>query len=160
MQENSRSDAADGDDRAQEYLTFTLGGEEYAIDILRVQEIRAYEKPTAVAKAPPFVKGVINLRGAIVPVVDLRIKFQAGRAEYTPLTVVIILNIAARIVGIVVDSVSDVTSLLPAQLRPAPEFSAAVDTSYIRGLATLDARMLIVVDIDRLMLSPEMALVN
>jgi len=145
---------------AQEYLTFTLGPEEYAIDILKVQEIRGYEKPTTIANAPAFIKGVINLRGTIVPVVDLRIKFQVGKAEYTPFTVVIILNIAERVVGIVVDGVSDVTSLRPDQIRPAPEFAATVDTRYIQGLTTLEERMLIVVDITRLMLSSEMALMD
>jgi purine-binding chemotaxis protein CheW len=145
---------------AQEYLTFTLGHEEYAIDILKVQEIRGYEKPTTIANAPAFIKGVINLRGTIVPIVDLRIKFQVGQADYTPFTVVIILNIGHRIVGIVVDGVSDVITMAGSQVRPAPEFSAAVDTRYIVGLATLDDRMLIVVDIARLMLSGDMALID
>jgi purine-binding chemotaxis protein CheW len=153
-------DPADEGGLAQEYLTFTLGPEEYAIDILKVQEIRGYEQPTTIANAPAFIKGVINLRGTIVPVVDLRIKFQVGKADYTPFTVVIILNIASRIVGIVVDGVSDVISLRPDQVRPAPEFAASVDTRYIEGLGTLDERMLIVVDITRLMLSSEMALVE
>ena len=145
---------------AQEYLTFTLGPEEYAIDILKVQEIRGYEPPTTIANAPAFIKGVINLRGTIVPIVDLRIKFGVGLAEYTPFTVVIILNIDSRIVGIVVDGVSDVISLRSEQVRPAPEFAATVDTRYINGLGTLGERMLIVVDIERLMLSAEMALVD
>jgi len=162
MQDSVQTGAQLGDDAgsAQEYLTFTLGAEEYAIDILKVQEIRGYEQPTTIANAPAFIKGVINLRGTIVPVVDLRIKFQVGKAEYTPFTVVIILNIANRIVGMVVDSVSDVTSMKPEQIRPAPEFAASVDTRYIQGLGTLDGRMLIVVDIGRLMLSSEMALVD
>jgi purine-binding chemotaxis protein CheW len=145
---------------AQEYLTYTLGPEEYAIDILKVQEIRGYEPPTTIANAPDFLKGVINLRGTIVPIVDLRIKFNVGKADYTPFTVVIILNIGSRVVGIVVDSVSDVTMLRQEQIRPAPEFAATVDTKYINGLCTLDERMLIVVDIERLMLSSEMALVD
>jgi purine-binding chemotaxis protein CheW len=145
---------------AEEYLIFTLGAEEYAIDILKVQEIRGYEQPTTIANAPAFIKGVINLRGTIVPVVDLRIKFQVGKAEYTPFTVVIILNIAQRVVGIVVDGVSDVTSLRADQVRPAPEFAASVDTKYIQGLGTLESRMLIVIDIARLLLSAEMALVD
>ena len=145
---------------AQEYLTYTLGPEEYAIDILKVQEIRGYEAPTTIANAPPFLKGVINLRGTIVPIVDLRIKFGVGNADYTPFTVVIILNLGARVVGMVVDSVSDVTMLRQDSIRPAPEFSASVDTRYIKGLCTLDDRMLIVVDIERLMLSSEMALVD
>jgi len=145
---------------AQEYLTFTLGEEEYAIDILKVQEIRGYEQPTTIANAPAFIKGVINLRGTIVPIVDLRIKFQVGKAEYTPITVVIILNIGSRIVGVVVDGVSDVITMAASQIRPAPEFSAAVDTRYILGLATLEERMLIVIDIARLMLSSDMALID
>jgi purine-binding chemotaxis protein CheW len=162
MQDIAQSSSRPADERglAQEYLTFTLGPEEYAIDILKVQEIRGYEKPTTIANAPAFIKGVINLRGTIVPVVDLRIKFQVGKAEYTPFTVVIILNIAERVVGIVVDGVSDVTSLRPDQIRPAPEFAATVDTRYIQGLTTLEERMLIVVDITRLMLSSEMALMD
>jgi purine-binding chemotaxis protein CheW len=144
----------------EEYLTYTLGPEEYAIDILKVQEIRGYEAPTTIANAPAFLKGVINLRGTIVPIVDLRIKFGVGTADYTPFTVVIILNLGSRVVGMVVDSVSDVTMLRQDSIRPAPEFSASVDTRYIKGLCTLDERMLIVVDIERLMLSSEMALVD
>ena len=162
VQENSAQgkDAGEEGGYAQEYLTYTLGPEEYAIDILKVQEIRGYEAPTTIANAPPFLKGVINLRGTIVPIVDLRIKFGVGNAEYTPFTVVIILNLGTRVVGMVVDSVSDVTMLRQDNIRPAPEFSASVDTRYIKGLCTLDERMLIVVDIERLMLSSEMALVD
>lgn len=156
------NDAKDKDDAgfAQEYLTFTLGAEEYAIDILKVQEIRGYEKPTTIANAPSFLKGVINLRGTIVPIVDMRIKFNVGAAEYTPFTVVIILSLQGRVVGMVVDSVSDVTMLRADQIRPAPEFAATVDTKYIKGLGTLGERMLIVVDIEKLMLSHEMALLD
>ena len=145
---------------AQEYLTFTLGSEEYAIDILKVQEIRGYDAVTAIANTPSFIKGVINLRGTIVPIVDMRIKFGVGAAEYTPFTVVIILNVGGRVVGMVVDSVSDVISLGAEQVRPAPDFSSAVDTAYLRGLGTLDERMLIVMDIERLMLSADMGLVE
>lgn len=145
---------------SSEFLTFTLGAEEYAIDILKVQEIRAYEPPTMIANAPPFIKGVINLRGIIVPVVDLRIKFNLGMADYTPFTVVIILNLAGRVMGIVVDSVSDVLSLTGAQIHPAPDFSASFDTRYILGLATIEKRMLIVTDIAQLMTSREMDLVD
>lgn len=143
-----------------EFLTFTLGSEEYAIDILKVQEIRGYEPPTLIANAPPYIKGVINLRGIIVPIVDLRIKFHLGQVEYTEFTVVIVLNVAGRVVGIVVDSVSDVIAMTVAQIRPAPEFSATFDTRYIRGLGTIDERMLIVTDIERLMTSSEMGLVE
>lgn len=151
---------ADDDLLASEYLTFTLGSEEYAIDILKVQEIRGYEVPTLIANAPPFIKGVINLRGIIVPIVDLRIKFNLGKVEYTPFTVVIILNIAGRVIGAVVDSVSDVLSLTAAQIRPAPDFSGTFDTKYILGLASVEERMLIVTDIERLMTSADMALID
>ncbi|RKT50376.1 purine-binding chemotaxis protein CheW [Azonexus fungiphilus] len=151
---------AEDDLLASEYLTFTLGSEEYAIDILKVQEIRGYEVPTLIANAPPFIKGVINLRGIIVPIVDLRIKFNLGKVEYTPFTVVIILNIAGRVIGAVVDSVSDVLSLTAAQIRPAPDFSGTFDTKYILGLASVEQRMLIVTDIERLMTSADMALID
>lgn len=150
-----------GDDQIpSEFLTFTLGSEEYAIDILKVQEIRGYEPPTLIANTPPFIKGVINLRGIIVPIVDLRIKFNLGRVEYTPFTVVIILNVAGRVVGAVVDSVSDVIPLTTAQIRPAPDFSGSFDTKYILGLATVEQRMLIVTDIERLMSSADMELID
>src|SRR3954470_18752557 len=105
---------------AAEYLTFTLGSEEYGVDILKVQEIRGYEKPTAIANAPAFIKGVVNLRGTIVPIVDMRIKFELGDVRYDQFTVVIILNVGGRIVGMVVDGVSDVIGLTPEQMRPAP----------------------------------------
>ena len=144
----------------QEFLTFTLGNEEYAIDILRVQEIRGYDQVTAIANSPPFIKGVINLRGSIVPIVDLRIKFNLSSVSYDPFTVVIILNVLNRIVGIVVDSVSDVLGLKSNEIRPAPEFGGSFDTQYLMGLATVGERMLILVDIEKLMTSSEMALVE
>jgi purine-binding chemotaxis protein CheW len=143
-----------------EFLTFTLGAEEYGIDILKVQEIRGYDAVTTIANTPPFIKGVINLRGIIVPIVDLRIKFNLGVVEYNQLTVVIILNLGHRVVGVVVDGVSDVLSLAPEQISPAPELSSQLDTRYITGLGTMDDRMLILVDIEKLMTSSEMALVD
>jgi len=144
----------------REFLTFDLGSEQYAIDILKVQEIRGYEAVTTIANAPAFIKGVVNLRGTIVPIIDLRIKFGIGDIDYTPFTVVIILNLAGRVIGIVVDGVSDVTILRQEQIRPAPEFAAAVDSSYIEGLSSRDQGMLIVIDIEKLMLTGQMALVN
>lgn len=148
------------EDLAQEYLTFVLGAEEYAIDILSVQEIRSFEKPTQIANAPPFIRGVINLRGTIVPIVDMRIKFDTGAADYTPFTVVIILHINDRLIGIVVDNVSDVMRLKSAEVLPAPDFGAAVDTTYIKGVASRDGRMLIVVNIAKLMRAGELALLD
>jgi purine-binding chemotaxis protein CheW len=143
-----------------EFLTFTLGSEEYGMDILKVQEIRGYDAVTTIANTPDFIKGVINLRGTIVPIVDLRIKFHLGTVEYNQLTVVIILNLGHRVVGIVVDSVSDVLALTPEQIRPAPDLSAGLDTRYLMGLGTVGERMLILVDIEKLMSSNEMALMD
>lgn len=145
---------------SREFLSFTLGSEEYGIDILKVQEIRGYEAPTRIANAPDFLKGVVNLRGVIVPIVDLRIKFKLGQADYTSLTVVIILNITGRIIGVVVDGVSDVVRLAPEQIKPAPKFGALFDAEYLLGLATLESRLLILLDIERLMSSGEMALLE
>lgn len=133
-----------------ELLTFKLGAEHYGIDILKVQEIRRYEAVTRIANAPEYLKGVINLRGNIVPIVDMRIRFGLPHAEYDRFTVVIILNVGHRVVGIVVDGVSDVVRLAPAQIQPGPAM-AAIDSSCITGLGTLDDRMLILLDIDALM---------
>ncbi len=144
----------------QEFLTFRLGTEEYGIEILKVQEIRSWEQPTTIANAPEFIKGVINLRGTIVPIVDMRIKFNLGEANYDMFTVVIILNIAGRIVGMVVDSVSDVITLAAEQIRPSPNFSSTFDTHYITGLGVFDERMLIMVDIEKLMIGADMALTD
>ncbi|MBK8016858.1 MAG: chemotaxis protein CheW [Betaproteobacteria bacterium] len=145
---------------AGEFLTFRLGEEEYGIEILKVQEIRGYDAVTTIANAPSFIKGVINLRGVIVPIVDLRIKFGVGQADYNQFTVVIVLNVGSRVVGIVVDSVSDVMTLTSEQIKPAPEFSSSFDTRYLTGIGAIDDRMLILVDIERLMLSSDMALVD
>lgn len=155
-----RTAAAETGGYKEEFLTFTLGAEEYAIDILKVQEIRGYDHVTTIAHAPEFIKGVINLRGVIVPIVDLRIKFGLGNVEYTPFTVVIILNVGGRVVGIVVDAVSEVAALESSEILSPPEFSSSIDTCYIRGLSKLQERMLIVLDIERLMLSAEMALTD
>ncbi|MCE5180834.1 MAG: chemotaxis protein CheW [Betaproteobacteria bacterium] len=143
-----------------EFLTFTLGHEEYGIDILKVQEIRGYDAVTEIANTPEFIKGVINLRGIIVPIVDMRIKFNLGHAEYNELTVVIILNVANRVVGMVVDGVSDVITLNADQIKAAPEFGSAIDTQYVKGIGTVDERMLILVDIEKLMTSQDMDLMD
>jgi len=147
------------------YLSFRLGAEEYGVDILKVQEIRGYEPPTRIAGAPPFVKGVISLRGVIVPIVDLRLRFGLPDPSYDGATVVVILNVANRVVGAVVDSVSDVIEFAAEQVREAPEFSGAVvDASCIDAIATLEhegrQRMLILTDIEALMASPETGLVD
>jgi len=145
---------------AGEYLTFVLGSEEYGLEILKVQEIRGYDSVTQIANTPDFIKGVVNLRGKIVPIVDLRIKFHLGKVEYDEFTVVIILNLSGRVVGIVVDGVSDVMALNEEQIRDVPSLVTSIDTKYIVGLATVEQQMLILVDIEQLMSSPEMALLD
>jgi len=147
-----------------EFLSFRLGGEEYGIDILRVQEIRSYEAPTRIANAPHFIKGVVNLRGVIVPIVDLRLKLGCETAEYTDFTVVIVLTVRGRVIGAVVDSVSDVLALGADSIKPAPELSASVDAGYIMGIGCVRSgdveRMLILTDIEALMSSAEMGLMD
>ena len=157
-QEGSR--AAGAPSAAAEFLTFRLGAEEYGIDILRVQEIRSYEAPTRIANAPPFIKGVVNLRGVIVPVVDLRIKLNCAQVEYNGFTVVIVLNVHGRVVGAVVDSVSDVLQLSPELIKPAPEMDTTVDTGFITGIASVGERMLILMDIEALMSGADMGLME
>ena len=145
---------------ASEYLTFVLGAEEYGVDILKVQEIRGCDAVTRLPEAPDYVKGVINLRGLIVPVVDMRVKFRLPHAEYGPTTVMIVLNVGTRVVGMVVDAVSDVLQLDQAQLRPVPELTGiAIDRRFLTGLGLVDERMLVLIDIEQLMTSAEMGLV-
>lgn len=145
--------------QADEFLTFALGSEEYGVDILTVKEIRGYDAVTRLPDAPDYIKGVINLRGTIVPVIDMRLKFRLAKAEYTSLTVMIVLNVAGRVVGMVVDSVSDVVRLSAEQIRVVPEIGASIDRQFLTGIGTLDERMLILLDIERLMTSTEMGLV-
>lgn len=155
------ADAAHSSARAGEYLTFRLGGEEYGIDILRVQEIRSYEQPTRIANAPAYLKGVVNLRGVIVPIVDLRVRLGCAQAEYNHFTVVIVLNVKGRVVGAVVDSVSDVLELPAEAIRPAPPMAAhAADHGSITGIGSVGERMLILMDIEALMSSPDMGLLD
>ncbi|MES2889989.1 MAG: chemotaxis protein CheW [Pseudomonadota bacterium] len=144
-----------GRGRTAEFLSFRLGGEEYGIDILKVQEIRGYEQPTRMVNAPEYIKGVQNLRGVIVPVIDMRLKFGLPDAPYNSQTVTIVLTISGRVVGMVVDSVSDVIALDESQIRPAPEFTSTVSTEHVIGIASPDAahpeQMIILMDIERLM---------
>jgi purine-binding chemotaxis protein CheW len=148
----------------REVLSFKLGAEEYGIDILKVQEIRGYEQPTRIANAPAFMKGVVNLRGVIVPIVDMRVRFDLPDPKYDAFTVVIILNVAHRTIGIVVDSVSDVLELGADAVKPAPEFNGTIDAAYITGLGTIKSgdseRLLILMDIEHLMTSAEMGLID
>jgi purine-binding chemotaxis protein CheW len=143
-----------------EALAFRLGKEEYGVDILKVQEIRGHDPITRIANAPGFIKGVVNLRGIIVPIVDLRLRFGIDVPDTEHLSVVIVLNIAGRVIGMVVDSVSDVIGLGSEDIRPAPEMGSAFDTDFLLGLGTLDERMLILLDIERLMSSEELGLIT
>ncbi|MBK9574748.1 MAG: chemotaxis protein CheW [Rhodoferax sp.] len=145
---------------AREYLTFRLDQEEYGIDILKVQEIRGYEPPTRIANAPAFIKGVVNLRGTIVPIVDMRLKFGCSKAEYNTFTVVIVLHLRQRVVGIVVDSVSDVLELAQENVKTAPDVESVIDRDSILGLGSLGDRMLILLDIERLMDGSDMGLTS
>src|SRR5450830_496725 len=141
-----------------EFLAFTLGQEEYGIDIQKVQELLGYDTVTHIANAPEFIKGVVNLRGIIVPIIDMRIKFNFGTPAYNQFTVIIILNIDGRVMGMVVDSISDVITLIPGQIKAAPEIGSALNTDYLIGLGALDERMLILVDTGKLISSAEMRL--
>ena len=145
---------------AGEFLSFRLGAEEYGIDILSVQEIRSYEEPTRIANAPEFIKGVVNLRGVIVPVVDMRIKLNCAKVDYNALTVVIVLSVHDRVVGLVVDSVSDVIRLSHDHIKAAPQISTTLDAGFITGIASVGERMLILADIEALIGSADMGLVS
>ncbi len=143
-----------------EFLVFTIGGVEYGIDILTVKEIRAYEAVTKIVNTPPFIIGFINLRKTIVPIVDMRIRFNLDAVIYDPFTVVIVLNFAGRLLGIVVDGVSEVIALPPDQIRPVPKLGAGLDVQFIIGIAALEGRMIILTDIERLLSGEDMALFN
>ena len=145
---------------SSQYLTLRLGNEEYAIDILRVQEIRSYEEPTRMVNSPAFIKGVINLRGVIVPIADLRLKLGVDRVEYNDFTVVIILNIQGIVVGAVVDSVADVVTLSASAIKPAPQFDAAVDARFITGLVKVGDRTLIVMNVESLLNAAELGILT
>lgn len=147
-----------------EVLTCQLGGVSYGIELRCVQEIRSYEEPTKIANAPAFMKGIVDLRGVIVPVIDLRLSFGLPVPAYDAFTITVVLNLADRIVGVVVDSVSDVVALAASQIKPAPAFNDTVDASFIAGIGTPDsgpeARMLVLLDIEKLMASAAMGLVQ
>ena len=144
----------------REVLVFVLGKEEYGVDILKVQEIRGYEKVTPIPSAPAYLKGVVNLRGIIVPVIDLRMKFGLANPTYDSFTVVVILRIGGRVIGVVVDGVSDVVRLAANDVKPAPQLGGVVDASFLAGLATQNDRMVLLLDIEKLLSSGELNLLN
>jgi len=153
------------DENTQQFLTFILAGEEYGVDILRVQEIKGWDAVTQVPNTPEYVRGVINLRGTIVPIIDLRIRFDMEQLAYGPTTVVIVLKVMSgednsRIMGIVVDGVSDVYNVKNEEIHAAPDFGEGVDSSFVKGLATVGEKMVIILDIDFMLNSNELAKVN
>jgi len=148
-------------DGSQQYLTFLLAGEEYGVDILRVQEIKGWDSVTPIPNTPKYIRGVINLRGTIVPIIDLRLRFNLEQLEYGPTTVVIMLKVISegknsRTMGIVVDGVSDVYNMPPDQIKPSPDFGAAVETDFVKGLATVNEKMVIILEIDKMLNSNEL----
>lgn len=147
-------DQQNGDAESRQVLTFVLGNETYGVDILRVQEIRGWSAVTKIPHAPPHVLGVLNLRGAIVPIVDLRMRFALEQAEYTAVTVIIVMSVSTpagrRDFGVVVDGVSDVVDVNSADVKPAPELGARGSTDYLLGLVSIAERMVVLLDIDRL----------
>jgi len=149
--------AAEGD----QYLTFMLAGEEYGVDILRVQEIKGWDRVTPVPNTPEYIRGVINLRGTIVPIIDLRLRFGLEPMEYGPTTVVIVLKVVheeqSRIMGVVVDAVSDVYNVEADALKPPPDLGSGVEVDFVQGLATVADKMVILLEIDRLLNSGDLA---
>ncbi|NUO73314.1 MAG: purine-binding chemotaxis protein CheW [Frateuria sp.] len=132
-------------------LTISLGNEEYGIDILAVREIRGWTPVTRIPQAPSYVLGVLNLRGAIVPVLDLRLRFGLARGEYSATTVTVVVTVAGRLFGGVVDAVSDVLDVEADQIRPVPDMGTTVDTEYLKGLTAVGERMVLLLDVDKLL---------
>lgn len=149
---------------ANKYLTFVLATEEYAVDILRVQEIKGWSKVTKMPNTPHYICGVINLRGTIVPIIDLRLRFGLDRLEYGPMTVVVVVKVLSngkeRIMGVVVDAVSDVYDVMENEIKPPPDFGTVISIEFVKGLATVEEKMVIVLDIDRLLNSQELAVME
>lgn len=142
------------EDASEQYLTFLLGDEEYGVEILRVQEIKGWDRVTSIPNSPYYLCGVLNLRGTIVPVVDLRLRFGMPARAYTPTTVVVVLKvdgITQRTVGIVVDGVSDAHNVLPEEIKPAPDFGSSINTDFITGLVSIEDNMMMILNIDRLL---------
>lgn len=162
--ERSIIGGAELDENTEQYLTFILSGEEYGVDILRVQEIKGWDAVTQIPNTPDYVRGVINLRGTIVPIIDLRTRFNMEQLEYGPTTVVIVLKVvhegSSRIMGIVVDGVSDVYNMQRDDIKPAPDFGTGIDTAFVKGLATVQEKMVIIIDIDFMLNSAELEKVD
>lgn len=149
----------------RELLTFFLAGEEYGVDILRVQEIKGWDSVTNIPNTPEYIRGVINIRGSIVPIIDMRLRFNLDKKEYDATTVVIVLNVVRdgnsdRTMGVVVDAVSDVYNVPADDVKASPDFGTAVDTEFVTGLATIEGKMIIVLDIDHMLNAAELAVID
>jgi len=143
-----------------QYLTFTLGQEEYGVEILKVQEIKGYSTITPIPNTPPYLKGVMNLRGTIVPVVDLRRKFAMMEAEYTQFTVIIVVTVGVKVMGLIVDAVSDVLNIPTADIQATPDFGAQVDARFISGMAKAGEKLVVLLDIDKVLSGEELTAVG
>ncbi len=155
----------ESDKEFKELLTFFLSGEEYGVDILRVQEIKGWDSVTNIPNTPEYIRGVINIRGSIVPIIDMRLRFKLEKKEYDATTVVIVLNVVKegktdRTMGVVVDAVSDVYNVPIDDVKASPDFGTAVDTEFVTGLATIDNKMIIVLDIDHMLNAAELAVID
>jgi len=166
MAETAVEEQVELDDKEKrEFLTFILSGEEYGVDILRVQEIKGWDSVTTLPNMPEYIRGVINIRGTIVPIIDMRLRFNLEQLEYGPTTVVIVLRVLnkngpERTMGVVVDAVSDVYNVPTDNIKPSPDFGTAVDTEFVKGLATVEKKMIIVLDIDHMLNSDELKAVD
>jgi purine-binding chemotaxis protein CheW len=145
------------DPAASQFLTFVLGDEQYGVEILQVQEIRGYSGVTPIPNTPPYIKGVMNLRGTVVPVIDLRARFSMEAGEYDKFTVIVVVTVGEKVIGLVVDAVSDVLDIPAAEIRATPDLGARVDTQFISGMASIGGRLAVLLDIQRLLSEDEIA---
>lgn len=164
---NNMSDATDGiniDGESSQFLTFILDDEAYGVEILRVQEIKGWTPVTRIPNTPDYMQGVLNLRGTIVPIVDMRMRFNLNNAEYTPITVVIVLSVKSdqgeRVIGLVVDSVSDVIDVAAQDVKATPDFGTSLNTKFINGIATSNENMVMLLDVDKLLSVEEMSVLS
>ena len=154
-------DSINNDEDQTQFLSFTLGVEDYGVNILRVQEIRGWEEVREIPNTPDYIKGVLNLRSTVVPIIDLRIRFGLDKVEYLPTTVIIVLSVekedGTHVMGVVVDAVSDVLHIDPDDIKDAPNFGAKINTKYMKGMVMVDERMVILLDADKLLDQDELS---
>jgi len=157
MEESATAEKSKSLGAASQFLTFSLGQEEYGIELLKVQEIKGYSAITPIPNTPPHIKGVMNLRGAVIPIVDLRIRFGMEAIEYTKFHVIIVVNVGTKVMGLLVDAVSDVLNVASEDIRPAPDFGAHADTRFISGMASAGDKVAVLLDIETLLSEADLA---